>query len=181
MKKLLVGMILIQVIVFIALILYDSKPTSVANSPYRTIDYSIRKDSPSQAVMNQSTLLESGMENATTLDDLTKIKQKYMSLFGKLEQTTSTKLTNLMVKAFDEYQEQGTKSQSLLSMSRYYQEFKEMEQEADQEFKQLYEQLQAELVEHDYSANEADEFKKIYEQKKKEQLAAFKEHLKQQE
>jgi hypothetical protein len=180
MKKLFVGILFVQIIVFIVLLSLDSNPKSVIDSPYRNIDYSIRKDSPSQAVINQTNLLESDTAKSSSVGGLEEIKKKYGRLFGKLEENTSTKLMNLMVKVFDEYQEQGLNNQTLLSMTSYYKDFKDLEKETDQEFNKIYEELKSELLSKGYSTDEAVTFRQIYEQTKQKQLEKFLEQFKQQ-
>ncbi|MFC4323405.1 hypothetical protein [Litchfieldia salsa] len=179
MKKIMLGILIVQIVLFVVLLSIDFKPKSMANSPSRTIDSSIRKDSPSQAVLNQSTFIEEDIVNLKNDDGLEEIKQKYRSLFTKLEETTSTRLLNLMVAVFDEFQEKGIENQSLLSMTDYYQEFKDLEDETDQEFSRIYEEMKTELKNNGYSIEDAVEFRLLYEQKKKKQLETFLEQFNQ--
>ncbi|WP_078543801.1 hypothetical protein [Litchfieldia alkalitelluris] len=173
MKKFFIGIILIEMILLITFLTIGSNEKLVTDSPSRTVNEQLRKDNPNQAVLNQLHSLDAETSSPSAQPGLERIKSRYLTQLTKLEEVTSSRMMGILVEAFDEYQQNGMNSQALLSMTNYYSEFKALEKETDAEFTKLYEEMKTELTKHGYSTDEANKYKEIYEQKKKEQMDKF--------
>ena len=163
-KKLLLLLIVTELVVFY-FIYTERQPKFVTDAPHKLVDSDLQKANPTQAVMGTSINNDKSTFQSSTLDE---VKEKYQKLFEDLEKETDAELVNLISLATQEYQQNGMDISTLASMTEFMQDFKTLEEETDTKFNHIYEQLENELVMNNFSTSEAEEFKKTYENKKKE-------------
>lgn len=110
-----------------------------------------------------------GSSNQNNKPTVTEIKNKYSTLFNELKAQETSKIDQLVIQAKSEYVS-GNISLSKL-ITKYETTASAMEQNADNSFNMIYQQLEYDLEYYGYSLNEAQEFRRAYSAEKQERLS----------
>ncbi|MBM7606363.1 Fe2+ transport system protein B [Metabacillus crassostreae] len=99
------------------------------------------------------------------------IKSTYKMKFEDLQESTNVKIDSLLEEAKEDYQTLE-RTQEKTSLVDFYQKYASagqvIEEETEQQFYILYEDLTKKLEQHGYSEEVAEEFKEIYNEQKQE-------------
>ncbi|MBE4907110.1 hypothetical protein IMZ08_03435 [Bacillus luteolus] len=156
--------IVLELIVFSTIIILDSDTKTAAHSPYKEM-------SPYEAKAVSSEFLnKQALPVSQNSIALVEIKSTYEERFEKLEDKTNNEMRKIANQAYEEYVQGDQDLVSLLSMTKYVNELKALENETDEAFYHIYDELSKELVSNGYPDSEAIEFKTEFEAKKKEQV-----------
>ena len=161
--------IILEIILFSLIVWNKETPKPVTSAPFKQMAGYESKTVPN-SFATQVSDDQQVVPASNTSTSLTDIKLKYKSQFEMLEQDTQGKLLELAVSAYEDYIQGDQDIVSLLSMTKYAKELKALEQETDDAFYMLYDELEKELVYNSYSTSDASEFKTEYEAKKEDQV-----------
>jgi ABC-type cobalt transport system substrate-binding protein len=119
-------------------------------------------DSQGENSESSSNNEERTAEEEVTVAD---IKDRYRPVFESLQSQANGKIDALTSRAFQEYQSQKSKGESI-SFSYFYQKYssagKELESVTDEMFNYIYSALESELKKNGYSPSHANDFREQY-------------------
>jgi ABC-type cobalt transport system substrate-binding protein len=120
------------------------------------------KDNQGEDSESSSNTEDTTAEEEVTVAD---IKDRYRPVFESLQSQANGKIDALTSRAFQEYQTQKSKGESI-SFSYFYQKYssagKELEAKTDETFNYIYSALESELKENGYSPSHANDFREQY-------------------
>lgn len=143
------------------------KPVTI-HSPQREI--SIELSEPNKTVFHQTQVDHVAV--ATQQHSLEEIKVNYKTKFEALQSKTNEQIDSLVEEALHDFKAYIHEENSDDSLKTLYQSYaaqgKKIEKQTERDFQNIYKDLINELVKNGYPENEAEQFKRIYEEQKEE-------------